>query len=226
MDKFLELIQLKTKQVHELQDTIDKNNNSVEEINNNQNTIENRISDLEIEYDQNNKLIWKINNFSDAKKRVKICSILFLIIKIIVYTVPIAAISLFSGTPTLILFALLLDIIGGIESYKEYKRMKTDAINEIKNYTIVDLEKRNEEIEHEKTQLKTKKIDNEASILNLKKKIEKCKCQMFDLQEDIKFIKSVRREIVDELCTEILDKQFEIEQSNPSFQKVLKQDNK
>ena len=61
MDKFLELIQLKTKQVHELQDTIDKNNNSVEEINNNQNTIENRISDLEIEYDQNNKLIWKIN---------------------------------------------------------------------------------------------------------------------------------------------------------------------
>ena len=226
MDKFLELIQLKTKQVHELQDTIDKNNNSVEEINNNQNTIENRISDLEIEYDQNNKLIWKINNFSDAKKRVKICSILFLIIKIIVYTVPIAAISLFSGTPTLILFALLLDIIGGIESYKEYKRMKTDAINEIKNYTIVDLEKRNEEINHEKTQLKTKKIDNEASILNLKKKIEKCKCQMFDLQEDIKFIKSVRREIVDELCTEILDKQFEIEQSNPSFQKVLKQDNK
>ena len=133
MDKFLELIQLKTKQVHELQDTIDKNNNSVEEINNNQNTIENRISDLEIEYDQNNKLIWKINNFSDAKKRVKICSILFLIIKIIVYTVPIAAISLFSGTPTLILFALLLDIIGGIESYKEYKRMKTDAINEKKN---------------------------------------------------------------------------------------------
>lgn len=226
MDKFLELIQLKTKQVHELQDTIDKNNNSVEEIDNNQNTIENRISDLEIEYDQNNKLIWKINNFSDAKKRVKICSILFLIIKIIVYTVPIAAISLFSGTPTLILFALLLDIMGGYESYIEYKRMKTDAMNEIKNHTVADLEKRNEEINHEKTQLKTKKIDNEASILNLKKKIEKCKCQMFDLQEDIKFIKSVRREVVDELCTEILDKQFEIEQSNPSFQKVLKQDNK
>lgn len=226
MDKFLEIIHLKTKQVDELQEVIDKNNNSIEEINSNQETIKNRISDLEVEYNKNEELVWKINNFSFAKKRVKVCSILVFIIKILVYTVPIAAVSLFSNTPTLILFALLLDIMGGIESYKEYKRMKTDAINEIKNYTIVDLEKRNEEIEHEKTRLKTKKIDNEASILNLKKKIEKCKCQMVALQEDIKFIKSVRREIVDELCTEILDKQFEIEQSNPSFQKVLKQDNK
>ena len=133
MDKFLEIIQLKTKQVDELQEVIDKNNNSIEEINSNQETIKNRISDLEVEYNKNEELVWKINNFSFAKKRVKVCSILVFIIKILVYTVPIAAVSLFSNTPTLILFALLLDIMGGIESYKEYKRMKTDAINEIKN---------------------------------------------------------------------------------------------
>lgn len=225
MDKFLELIQLKTKQVDELQEEIDKNNNSIEEINSNQETIENRISDLEVEYNKNEELVWKINNFSFAKKRVKVCSILVFIIKILVYTVPIAAVSLFSNTPTLILFALLLDIMGGIESYKEYKRMKTDAINEIKNYTVVDLEKRNEEIKYEKTQLSAKKIDNEASILNLKKKIEKCELQIFTLQEDIKIIKSLRRDFIEKLCTEILDKQFEIEQNNPSFQKLLKQNN-
>ncbi len=225
MDKFLEIIQLKTKQVDELQEVIDKNNNSIEEINSNQETIKNRISDLEVEYNKNEELVWKINNFSFAKKRVKVCSILVFIIKILVYTVPIAAVSLFSNTPTLILFALLLDIMGGIESYKEYKRMKTDAINEIKNYTVVDLEKRNEEIKYEKTQLSAKKIDNEASILNLKKKIEKCELQIFTLQEDIKIIKSLRRDFIEKLCTEILDKQFEIEQNNPSFQKLLKQNN-
>lgn len=225
MDKFLEIIQLKTKQVDELQEVIDKNNNSIEEINNSQNTIENRISDLEVEYNKNEELVWKINNFSFAKKRVKVCSILVFIIKILVYTVPIAAVSLFSNTPTLILFALLLDIMGGIESYKEYKRMKTDAINEIKNYTVVDLEKRNEEIKYEKTQLIAKKNDNENSILNLKKKIEKCELQIFTLQEDIKIIKSLRRDFIEKLCTEILDKQFEIEQNNPSFQKLLKQNN-
>lgn len=225
MDKFLEIIHLKTKQVDELQEVIDKNNNSIEEINSNQETIKNRISDLEVEYNKNEELVWKINNFSFAKKRVKVCSILVFIIKILVYTVPIAAVSLFSNTPTLILFALLLDIMGGIESYKEYKRMKTDAINEIKNYTVVDLEKRNEEIKYEKTQLSAKKIDNEASILNLKKKIEKCELQIFTLQEDIKIIKSLRRDFIEKLCTEILDKQFEIEQNNPSFQKLLKQNN-
>lgn len=225
MDKFLEIIHLKTKQVDELQEVIDKNNNSIEEINSNQETIKNRISDLEVEYNKNEELVWKINNFSFAKKRVKVCSILVFIIKILVYTVPIAAVSLFSNTPTLILFALLLDIMGGIESYKEYKRMKTDAINEIKNYTVVDLEKRNEEIKYEKTQLSAKKNDNENSILNLKKKIEKCELQIFTLQEDIKIIKSLRRDFIEKLCTEILDKQFEIEQNNPSFQKLLKQNN-
>ena len=225
MDKFLEIIQLKTKQVDELQEVIDKNNNSIEEINSNQETIKNRISDLEVEYNKNEELVWKINNFSFAKKRVKVCSILVFIIKILVYTVPIAAVSLFSNTPTLILFALLLDIMGGIESYKEYKRMKTDAINEIKNYTVVDLEKRNEEIKYEKTQLSAKENDNENSILNLKKKIEKCELQIFTLQEDIKIIKSLRRDFIEKLCTEILDKQFEIEQNNPSFQKLLKQNN-
>lgn len=88
------------------------------------------------------------------------------------------------------------------------------------------MDQRNELISEKKEKLNIEKTKIESAISNLKKKIEQYKLEVSSLQEDIDLISSLRDEYVNKLCTEILDEQFEIEQSNPSFQKVIKTNNK
>lgn len=126
----------------------------------------------------------------------------------------------------IILSTLIINISYDIISYKRYKQDITLQEKKIKNFTIEELDQRNELISEKKEKLNIEKTKIESAISNLKKKIEQYKLEVSSLQEDIDLISSLRDEYVNKLCTEILDEQFEIEQSNPSFQKVIKTNNK
>ena len=46
------------------------------------------------------------------------------------------------------------------------------------------------------------------------------------MEESINFIENLRAEVIERLCSEILDEQFETEQGRPAFQKILKPNSK
>ncbi len=230
MDKFLKLKLLKENELKSIESLIDSNNLEIYKSEIYINEVEESISKLEKEQQKNGNLITKINEFPKFKKYSKIAAMLVFIIQNLILIAPIIVFALTMGSiPAILLATIFIIVINAVSAFiigKDLKKTIDSRKNEIKNFTIADLEQRNNEIAKEKARLNDAKVSKERRITELKDMLKQYKLERACIQESINFIENLRAEVIERLCSEILDEQFETEQGRPAFQKVIKPNHK
>ena len=226
MDKFLELIMKKKNELNELNALIYELDKILSKIYIDQDIIINEINDLTEEKIENKKLISKIIKFPKIKKTLKLAAIFFFTVMFSFFTFPLVYLAIAFDISIVVLLALPLDILSGFIIYKDYKQMINFCKREIEGLTIEELEQRNKEIELKKERLNSEQINSEMVISDINNRLKRYKLKRRNLYEVINFVEKVRNEIIERSCTETINSEFEIEQSKPSFQKMIKLDSK
>ena len=222
MDKFLEKIQIKKKQYDEIKKIIIDSNSKLTELLKCQSDIDKEILQLDIEYDQNTKLISEIIKYPQMKKEL-INGLISIFLRLgILDVLPFVLISIMVKIPQMSMIASFFLMLNITIISVHAKNVINERKKKVNNFNIGELEQMNDLIIVKKKNLNSQKEHNEVVISNLRKIIEEYTTILINLQEDINFIENIRSEYIAELCTEILDQKFEIEQSNPVFQKVIK----
>ena len=222
MDKFLKLKISKENELKSINALIDSSNLEIYKSEINIRQIDELLLKLEREQQKNDELKKKIFKFPKLKKSIIITKILIFIILCLIPAI-IATILLKSVSIILFyIFCLIsINLIIGFQLNNSFKKIIISYENELKDLTIDNLEEKNNNIIKEKLKLNNKKVFNERKKAELSTQLEQYKFRKKKIQEAINYIDNIRNEIIERLCTETLDGEFETEQSKQNIQRVL-----
>lgn len=222
MDKFLKLKISKENELKSINALIDSSNLEIYKSEINIRQIDELLLKLEREQQKNDELKKKIFKFPKLKKSIIITKILIFIIMCLIPAI-IATILLKSVSIILFyIFCLIsINLIIGFQLNNSFKKIIISYENELKDLTIDNLEEKNNNIIKEKLKLNNKKVFNERKKAELSTQLEQYKFRKKKIQEAINYIDNIRNEIIERLCTETLDGEFETEQVKQNIQRVL-----
>ncbi len=222
MDKFLKLKISKENELKSINALIDSSNLEIYKSEINIRQIDELLLKLEREQQKNDELKKKIFKFPKLKKSIIITKILIFIILCLIPAI-IATILLKSVSIILFyIFCLIsINLIIGFQLNNSFKKIIISYENELKDLTIDNLEEKNNNIIKEKLKLNNKKVFNERKKAELSTQLEQYKFRKKKIQEAINYIDNIRNEIIERLCTETLDGEFETEQVKQNIQRVL-----
>ena len=222
MDKFLKLKISKENELKSINALIDSSNLEIYKSEINIRQIDELLLKLEREQQKNDELKKKIFKFPKLKKSIIITKILIFIILCLIPAI--IATILLKSVPIILFYIFCLisiNLIIGFQLNNSFKKIIISYENELKDLTIDNLEEKNNNIIKEKLKLNNKKVFNERKKAELSTQLEQYKFRKKKIQEAINYIDNIRNEIIERLCTETLDGEFETEQGKQNIQRVL-----
>ena len=211
MDKYLEEIMAKESQLANFTTIIDNNQNKLISLKLEKKSKEAELNNLNAEYLRNEELKKRIINFPKLKKHLKLMAIISGLVMIIPFSSLLFITSITLNT--LLLNIINLVYIGVIlfKTIKTYQHNISDELSVISGTTQQKIDMDNTIIDQ-----KRQKVSSELSTLNnLISDVAKFICEYSDkksqLQIDIDNMKVRREQVISNILSEMLNKQYELE---------------
>lgn len=211
MDKYLEEIMAKESQLANFTTIIDNNQNKLISLKLEKKSKEAELNNLNAEYLRNEELKKRIINFPKLKKHLKLMAVISGLVMIIPFSSLLFIISITLNT--LLLNIINLVYIGVIlfKTIKTYQHNISDELSVISGTTQQKIDMDNTIIDQ-----KRQKVSSELSTLNnLISDVAKFICEYSDkksqLQIDIDNMKVRREQVISNILSEMLNKQYELE---------------
>ena len=211
MDKYLEEIMAKESQLANFTTIIDNNQNKLISLKLEKKSKEAELNNLNAEYLRNEELKKRIINFPKLKKHLKLMAVISGLVMIIPFSSLLFIISITLNT--LLLNIINLVYIGVIlfKTIKTYQHNISDELSVISGTTQQKIDMDNTIIDQ-----KRQKVSSELSTLNnLISDVAKFICEYSDkksqLQIDIDNMKVSREQVISNILSEMLNKQYELE---------------
>lgn len=211
MDKYLEEIMTKESQLANFTTIIDNNQNKLISLKLEKKSKEAELNNLNAEYLRNEELKKRIINFPKLKKHLKLMAVISGLVMIIPFSSLLFITSITLNT--LLLNIINLVYIGVIlfKTIKTYQHNISDELSLISGTTQQKIDMDNTIIDQ-----KRQKVSSELSTLNnLISDVAKFICEYSDkksqLQIDIDNMKVRREQVISNILSEMLNKQYELE---------------
>lgn len=211
MDKYLEEIMAKESQLANFTTIIDNNQNKLISLKLEKKSKEAELNNLNAEYLRNEELKKRIINFPKLKKHLKLMAVISGLVMIIPFSSLLFITSITLNT--LLLNIINLVYIGVIlfKTIKTYQHNIGDELSVISGTTQQKIDMDNTIIDQ-----KRQKVSSELSTLNnLISDVAKFICEYSDkksqLQIDIDNMKVRREQVISNILSEMLNKQYELE---------------
>ena len=211
MDKYLEEIMAKESQLANFTTIIDNNQNKLISLKLEKKSKEAELNNLNAEYLRNEELKKRIINFPKLKKHLKLMAVISGLVMIIPFSSLLFITSITLNT--LLLNIINLVYIGVIlfKTIKTYQHNISDELSVISGTTQQKIDMDNTIIDQ-----KRQKVNSELSTLNnLISDVAKFICEYSDkksqLQIDIDNMKVRREQVISNILSEMLNKQYELE---------------
>ncbi len=211
MDKYLEEIMAKESQLANFTTIIDNNQNKLISLKLEKKSKEAELNNLNAEYLRNEELKKRIINFPKLKKHLKLMAVISGLVMIIPFSSLLFITSITLNT--LLLNIINLVYIGVIlfKTIKTYQHNISDELSVISGTTQQKIDMDNTIIDQ-----KRQKVSSELSTLNnLISDVAKFICEYSDkksqLQIDIDNMKVRREQVISNILSEMLNKQYELE---------------
>lgn len=211
MDKYLEEIMAKESQLANFTTIIDNNQNKLISLKFEKKSKETELNNLNAEYLRNEELKKRIINFPKLKKHLKLMAVISGLVMIIPFSSLLFITSITLNT--LLLNIINLVYIGVIlfKTIKTYQHNISDELSVISGTTQQKIDMDNTIIDQ-----KRQKVTSELSTLNnLISDVAKFICEYSDkksqLQIDIDNMKVRREQVISNILSEMLNKQYELE---------------
>ena len=211
MDKYLEEIMAKESQLANFTTIIDNNQNKLISLKFEKKSKETELNNLNAEYLRNEELKKRIINFPKLKKHLKLMAVISGLVMIIPFSSLLFITSITLNT--LLLNIINLVYIGVIlfKTIKTYQHNISDELSVISGTTQQKIDMDNTIIDQ-----KRQKVNSELSTLNnLISDVAKFICEYSDkksqLQIDIDNMKVRREQVISNILSEMLNKQYELE---------------
>ena len=211
MDKYLEEIMAKESQLANFTTIIDNNQNKLISLKLEKKSKETELNNLNAEYLRNEELKKRIINFPKLKKHLKLMAVISGLVMIIPFSSLLFITSITLNT--LLLNIINLVYIGVIlfKTIKTYQHNIGDELSVISGTTQQKIDMDNTIIDQ-----KRQKVSSELSTLNnLISDVAKFICEYSDkksqLQIDIDNMKVRREQVISNILSEMLNKQYELE---------------
>ena len=226
MDKFLEQISLKDKEIKQEQELIKNIKSRIEQLKIKQLNNSYQISLLQVEHNKKGILSEQIISFPKFKKQIMVIAFSALIVLTILFIIFCVSLAEILNTPMIKYLSVVISPILGLNTAKVVNKIVDLKKKSFYNLTIEELTKLDEENELKKNNLIEENDKIENLLIELEELTKQHSDKICELQKDIDLLNELREVCINQSCVEILNRRFDIEQGRPAFQKILKPNSK
>ena len=226
MDKYLEYIKEKERQIGEIDQTVAEKKIILNNLAKEKNDSEQLITELGIKYQENEKLKELIINFPNLKMVLKKMFLLFGGVFILPPTLIIGGLALATNSVVLLFLTIFFDLIIAKKVISDYKDKLNELTTQIDGVTLDFLETNNFIIRGRVSNVTVELDGIRQSMEEINNFIANSDLEKEKLREDINHVRFVREEAIASHCEDILNFQFAKDEESNAFQKKLLPSNK
>ena len=226
MDKYLEYIKEKERQIGEIDQTVAEKKVILTNLAKEKNDSEQLITELGIKYQENEKLKELIINFPNLKIVLKKMFLLFGGVFILPPTLIIGGLALATNSVVLLFLTIFFDLIIAKKVISDYKDKLNELTTQIDGVTLDFLETNNFIIRGRVSNVTVELDGIRQSMEEINNFIANSDLEKEKLREDINHVRFVREEAIASHCEDILNSQFAKDEESNAFQKKLLPSNK
>ena len=226
MDKYLEYIKEKERQIGEIDQTVAEKKIILNNLAKEKNDSEQLITELGIKYQENEKLKELIINFPNLKMVLKKMFLLFGGVFILPPTLIIGGLALATNSIVLLFLTIFFDLIIAKKVISDYKDKLNELTTQIDGVTLDFLETNNFIIRGRVSNVTVELDGIRQSMEEINNFIANSDLEKEKLREDINHVRFVREEAIASHCEDILNFQFAKDEESNAFQKKLLPSNK